>query len=226
MQNAMPTPASVTPEQPSPEALTKRPPQQARSRKSQTKVLKAAWDILAEEGYDGLTLQKVSRKSGVSIGSIYGRFTGKEELVRVVHAVLMEDLEIAHQALLDPERWRDTPLNQLIPELFGGFADILREYAPVLRPMMLRATQDPHISDSGTQSYRRFITLAMQVLLLRADQVRRDNPAEALRFSLFAAFSVYRNHLGFGSDKGEMPDAEWHSIKHETSVMALAYLGA
>lgn len=53
------------------DAVTKRPPQQARSRRSQIKVLTAARQFLEDEGYDSLTLQKVSRQSGVSIGSIY-----------------------------------------------------------------------------------------------------------------------------------------------------------
>lgn len=75
------------------DAVTKRPPQQARSRRSQIKALTAARQLLEDEGYDSLTLQKVSRQSGVSIGSIYGRFTGKDELMRAVQEVLIEELE-------------------------------------------------------------------------------------------------------------------------------------
>lgn len=206
------------------DAITKRPPQQARSRRSQLKVLAAARTLLAEEGYDSLTLQKVSRQSGVSIGSIYGRFTGKDELMRAVQALLMEELEIAHRALLDPDRWAGVPLQRLVPELFDGFADLLRQFAPILRQMMLRATQDAEISRVGTESYRSFIAQAMTVLLLARDEVRRDSPDEALRFALFAAFSIYRNHLGFGSDKGEMPDIEWERLKRQTNDMVISYL--
>lgn len=206
------------------DAITKRPPQQARSRRSQVKVLTAARTLLEDEGYDSLTLQKVSRLSGVSIGSIYGRFTGKDELMRAVQAVLMEEMEIAHRALLDPGRWTGVPLPRLVPELFDGFADLLRQFAPALRQMMLRAIQDPEISRVGTQSYLSFVEQAMAVLRLVRDEVRRDPPDQALHFALFAAFSIYRNHLGFGSDKGEMPDVEWAVLKRQTNEMVIGYL--
>ncbi|RQP06807.1 MAG: TetR/AcrR family transcriptional regulator [Paracoccus sp. BP8] len=206
------------------DAVTRRPPQQARSRRSQAKVLAAARRLLEEEGYEGLTLQKVSRQSGVSIGSIYGRFTGKDELMHAVQAVVMEELGLAHRSLLDPSRWTGVPLRQLVPQLFDGFADLLRQFAPILRQMMLRATQDAEISRVGTEAYQSFITQAMAVLMQCEGEVRREPRDEALRFALFAAFSIYRNHLGFGSDKGEMPDIEWAALKRQTNDMVISYL--
>ena len=48
-----------------------RPPKQKRSQESLERVLQAGAEVLLDVGYEGFTLQEVSKRSGVSIGSIY-----------------------------------------------------------------------------------------------------------------------------------------------------------
>ena len=75
-------------------ALLSRRPQQARSRASFDRVLAAARDLLARNGYDGFTLMEVSQQAQVSIGAIYGRVAGKDDLIRHVHAAVMADIQV------------------------------------------------------------------------------------------------------------------------------------
>ncbi|TVT10387.1 TetR/AcrR family transcriptional regulator [Amycolatopsis bartoniae] len=70
-----------------------RPPQQARSRASLQKVLDSAEHILSTEGIDEFTVAAVAEHAGVSVGVIYRRFTGKEQLLRAVKDQLLEQLE-------------------------------------------------------------------------------------------------------------------------------------
>jgi len=56
-----------------------REPKQDRSRASFERVLDAATALLAERGYSEFTLQELSRRSKVSIGSIYCRVSGKDD---------------------------------------------------------------------------------------------------------------------------------------------------
>ena len=50
-----------------------RPPVQRRSRESLERLLQTGLELLQERGFDGFTLQELSQRAGVSIGSIYGR---------------------------------------------------------------------------------------------------------------------------------------------------------
>ena len=50
-----------------------RPPLQNRSRESLERVLIAGKKLLEEKGWEGFTVQEVSRRAKVSIGSIYAR---------------------------------------------------------------------------------------------------------------------------------------------------------
>ncbi|WP_406638766.1 TetR/AcrR family transcriptional regulator [Amycolatopsis sp. WGS_07] len=70
-----------------------RPPQQARSRASLQKVLTAAEHVLAERGLESFTIAEVASRAGMSVGTIYRRFDGKEQLLYAVKDQLLTQLE-------------------------------------------------------------------------------------------------------------------------------------
>lgn len=70
-----------------------RPPQQARSRASLQKVLASAEHVLASGGMDEFTLAAVAEQAGMSVGAIYRRFSGKDQLLYAVKDQLLGRLE-------------------------------------------------------------------------------------------------------------------------------------
>src|SRR4051794_39155865 len=76
----MSEPAAVRP-------VTKRDEQREASRR---RLLNAAVEILAEEGYLGLTVKKVGERAGVSRGMVNYHFTSKAGLVEAVVADIRE----------------------------------------------------------------------------------------------------------------------------------------
>jgi AcrR family transcriptional regulator len=46
-----------------------------------TKLIAAAAEVFAEKGYDGAGVAEIARRAGYTTGAIYGRFTGKAELL-------------------------------------------------------------------------------------------------------------------------------------------------
>jgi len=71
-------------------------PRQSRSRASYEAVLTAAAQILERDGMAGLNTNAVAERAGVSVGTLYQYFPGKEaiaaELVRRIKAQLLDDL--------------------------------------------------------------------------------------------------------------------------------------
>ncbi|MCW0183219.1 MAG: TetR/AcrR family transcriptional regulator [Zavarzinia sp.] len=59
----------------------KKQPTQGRSQATVEAVLTATAQLLAERGYAGLTTNHIAERAGVSIGSIYQYFPGKEAIV-------------------------------------------------------------------------------------------------------------------------------------------------
>ena len=71
-----------------------RPPRQRRSQESFERVLRAGADILRENGASGFTLQTVSERAGVGIGSIYLRVPSREALILAIHTREMDRMEL------------------------------------------------------------------------------------------------------------------------------------
>ena len=61
-----------------------RKPQQGRSKASLERMLAAGRELMLDRGSEEFTLQEVSERGQVSIGSIYLRFESKDNLVRGV----------------------------------------------------------------------------------------------------------------------------------------------
>jgi AcrR family transcriptional regulator len=78
-------PMSQTPE------LQVRAPLQERSRKTLSRILDAAWELLEEEGPDGMTVAAMTRKARASVGSFYARFGGKEDLLGYMGEAALEE---------------------------------------------------------------------------------------------------------------------------------------
>jgi AcrR family transcriptional regulator len=60
------------------------------------RILDAAWAVLRRSGYDNLKVLAVIRISGVSVGSFYRHFTGKQDLMV---AIMKQELKRATAAL-------------------------------------------------------------------------------------------------------------------------------
>src|SRR5436190_18754817 len=46
------------------------------------KLIAAAAEVFAEKGYEGAGVQEIARRAGLTTGAIYGRFSGKAELLK------------------------------------------------------------------------------------------------------------------------------------------------
>ena len=79
-------------------------PKQKRSRETLRRILAAATELFEFQGVEATGMSEVAREAGSSVGSVYGRFEGKVDLVLAVDRMLWEAVK---------ERWaapdRDAP---------------------------------------------------------------------------------------------------------------------
>ena len=126
-----------------------RPPLQRRSQESLERVLQAGAELLLEVGYDGFTLQEVSKRSGVSIGSIYARAPSKEALVLAIYDTEMAKVSADNERLRETAQLEGLEGRQLIIALVELMARSTLKHAGILRVFMYRAYADPEIWRRG-----------------------------------------------------------------------------
>jgi AcrR family transcriptional regulator len=201
-----------------------REPKQNRSRASFEKVIAAARTLLAQRGYESFTLNDVVKESGVSIGSIYGRVSGKDDLLRVVQERVLEEMAVEERALLSAERWEGVALPQMLPALIDGLAEMLQRHSPHLKPFMHRAATDEIIRDTGRASGLKFAQQFEDVLLLRRDEIRHPHPERAAHACFTAAYACFTRYLGLGTSPDAAGEGDWQVLKEDVVLICASFL--
>ena len=201
-----------------------REPQQARSRQSFEKTIEATLALLQERGNDEFTLADVSARSGVSIGSIYARFEGKDELIRVAHGRKMDDIDAVSSHLFEPlPTLPDAGLEAIAYEAVEQSIQVLRRYADILRPFMLRATHDKAISKRGAASHAALAASFAAVLHKWPDGFLDQTDID---WSFNVVYSVVARRLGLGSTLEGSGNLEWDEMAKKLAGMVAAYLAS
>jgi len=71
-----------------------RPPGRPRSAEADEAIVRAALELLAEDGYRALTMERVRERSGVGKATLYRRYGSKDELVRAAIVHLNADVPL------------------------------------------------------------------------------------------------------------------------------------
>ena len=131
-----------------PTARAVREPRQARSRASWDRVVAVGRDLLAEGGYDALTISDVCRRAGVTAPSIYARVDGRVGLFRAVYEDVMRDVLASEDELSAAAE----------PSAAGAVratALVFDRHEALLRAVIRRAVEDPWLLERGAEASRR-----------------------------------------------------------------------
>ena len=135
-----------------------RVPQQSRSRALVARVLQAAGELFASEGFDRTTTNGIAAAAGVSVGSLYQFFVDKEAIFDALQAEwsqrLTAELDVS---LIDDGR----PLVEIVDDVLEVHARLDREQ-PGLLAVLLTRTGSRH-----TRSARGAIQARLEQLLER-----------------------------------------------------------
>ena len=206
-----------------------RTPKQRRSRESYERMIEGAVEILREKGLEGLTLSEVSRRSHVSIGSIYCRVPSKEHLLREIQARVLREMEHELAMLVNRVRRRMLPLRELVPVLVRELALHLRRHAVLLNSFMQQAQRDPHMAVEGRRSYSQAMLDFKLLLLEHQREFGHPDPERATSACFIIVYGTLARYLGLGAIPGEHSGAgegDWKQLVEDLGLMALAFLTA
>lgn len=201
-----------------------RAPVQGRSKASYERMLAAAEALMASQGSDEFTLQEVSKKGKVSIGSIYNRFESKDALLHAMQLRVLERIDQQMSARLETARTSAHNLDELVVALTDAVAETLRDHADIMRPLMLRATSDPLVSATGKASYAATANAVKGALLLYSAQMAQPDPLRAVDSAFRVLYASIARYLGFGSATTAAWEGDWHVLKQDLARMLAAFL--
>ncbi|MGP3776075.1 TetR/AcrR family transcriptional regulator [Streptomyces sp. SDT5-1] len=213
-----------TPSRPTAKNSGIRAPKQERSQRSFDLVLDTTLGLLAEKGYSGFALTEVSRRSGVSVGSIYTRVDGKDDLLRAAQARFQERLLADHQRMTDPERWAGASLAELVPQLIAEFAAVLEQQGKTLGAFLQRGAVDPAVAKVGKAGYMDARDRFVDLILSRRDEIEHPDPVRAVSSCFTTVYAALARALALDVAPEAAEGSDLPTLIEDLGAMTLAFL--
>jgi AcrR family transcriptional regulator len=200
-----------------------RPPQQARSREAFLRVLDAGTELLEEGGFEAFTIGEVSRRAGVSVGSIYGR-ANKDGLFLAIHQRALEQIDDQQTGLLAEIAARELPPGELIAAAVWGVSEVFRVHGKLLRVFMLRGPVDAVINQRGSEYSARGADVFERLLLTCQGAITHPEPALAVDVCFRLVYSTLARRVTQGPTFESRQTVAWERLVDELGLVCAAYL--
>jgi AcrR family transcriptional regulator len=205
-------------------------PQQARSRESLRKLLKAAAEVLGQHGLEGATIPRIAQHAGLTPGAIYRRFPDKDALLETVIIGILQRQDERLRMMLTPDMVRQIPLAVFAEQLINNMLASYRANAGLLRALRQFAQGRDH-----TSFYRKVARLEMQtyqyavdLFLVHRKEIKHPDPQMAVSFALMMLISTLIELILVDHDmknwQAVIPKDDL-SLKRELLRSLLSYLG-
>jgi AcrR family transcriptional regulator len=205
-------------------------PQQARSRESTRKLLKAAAEVLGQHGVEGTTIPRIAQHAGLTPGAVYRRFPDKNALLETVIIGILERQDERLRIALTPVMARQIPLAVFAEQLINSMLVSYRANAGLLRALRQFAQGRDH-----TSFYKKCARLEMrtyqylvELFLVHRKEVRHPEPQMAVSFALMMLTSALIELILVDHDlknwQAVIPKDD-QSLKRELLRFFLSYLG-
>lgn len=152
-------------------------------------ILRATVDVLAEEGYDGMTIDMVATRAKAGKATLYRRWPSKAELVLDAIGCL-KSADLAPDRLPDTGSLRDDLIDMISPRTAEDAERRLRVMAGVAALL----SREPELTDAANEVLMAPRIAAIRMLLERAHargEVRADADLDALS-RLLPALAAFR----------------------------------
>lgn len=177
-------------------------------------LVRAAYELIAQEGFEGLRTRDVALKAGVNIATLHYYFKYKEDLIRGVVEYIQQKFLERHSPLAPPA----TGLEELRQELADQ--DYLLQHAPeaykVLFELGMRSLRDPFIKsimpqlDTGWRSHiRAYLAQGVQEGVFRADLDIEAASAALIAFLKGCVLQRIINPQAFPTEKVQAEIERW-----------------
>lgn len=198
-------------------------PLQERSRRSLERVLAAGIELLAADGYDGFSIEAVSRGSGVSVGSIYQRFPSKAALFAAVQERILERIDAANETMFAGIPVATLADPGIVEAAVTAVAAHVRRHEPLFRVMILRGAVDEETRRRGSrssialaQAYERFI--------LQSVRIGHRSPDLAADMSFRIVYATLTRRIMSGPTFESETDIDWDTFVAELARSQASYL--
>lgn len=179
-----------------------RVPQQARSRRTRERALRAAVECFEERGYDETTTAEIARRARIGVGTLYGYFRDKREILLELLAETVDAIAADIIRELDPAAWQQGDPREHVRTLIDTLFNTRRVQPGMQRILWERYFKDPEFR-AAVQQIEQRILAALVILLesLRAGGKVRITDSRTAAFVVHSAVEWTSSRLVLSGDE-------------------------
>lgn len=197
-------------------------PQQERSRVTLQRIVRAAADVIAEKGSQGFSMEDIAARSGLSIGNIYRRFRGKDDLLRALKTDATSRIDTAVATRVTGKRYAD--FDELASAYAQSTAQAFAKDEALHRYLFSQSIQMPALGEIGRAGRLRIFDTYKAHLLPLLNRV----PAGRAELLAFVSFQIISSALisKARGDVANLNELSWSAAAKEFANAAACYLRA
>jgi len=205
-------------------------PQQARSRESLNRLLKAAVEVLGQQGVAGTTIPRIAAHAGLTPGAVYRRFRNKNVLLETAILRILEDQHKFLALSLTVEAAAEIPFPTLAEQVINSLVVSYRA-----NTILLRAVRQFLQDKEGSPFWKKASKLEMRTfeylvgIFVASGEIEHANPRAAAALALVMLIGTLWEVVVNPGDvtlwKGLLPKDD-RTLKAELTRSFLRYLGA
>lgn len=218
---------SATPRRRQTARPTLRRPQQARSRDTLDRIVRAARKLLQTKTFDDISVTEITRRARSSVGSFYSRFPDKAALLDYLDEQYARDVIAEAGRLSEANRFVGNHLAERVRLLVTFMLDLHARQPGLLRTLILEARRERG-GPFGDRTRRMNATIPILIdrLLECREEIGHPEPERAMYLGLLMVFSAIREITLFPEGLAEFVDYEDEQLVGELTDAYLAYLRA
>lgn len=161
-------------------------PSQARSRATREKILAGFEALLLEQPIEQISMPMIARQAGVAVGTLYGRFEGREALYPLVFEIYESRLQAFMQGPGRIEIETDKGLYDALKHIVGSAWAFLKKNKFLVRAAFMIGRQHPEAVGPQWQEYVDQAHESMRTLLSDfPDEIARDDEDRVARMTTY-----------------------------------------
>jgi AcrR family transcriptional regulator len=171
-------------------------PLQARSAATYARILDAAEKLLCDRDLDSLRIEDLIEEAGVSIGSFYARFDGKEAILGALFERYREDLErFTAQRPPTGGRGLEAACRWFVTQRVRRF----RRRRGMLRALTMETRRRPDLAVEARAQARRVTDWCVAFFSACADEIGHRDKRGAIAHGVYFVHAICRDRILFGS---------------------------
>jgi AcrR family transcriptional regulator len=199
-------------------------PRQARAQETFDRVLTTGAELVAAEGFAGLSLQEICRRANVSTGALYARVESMDALALAIHDREFARMALEHEAFDPSARWTAMSCDQLILRSVSELGAHYARHAGLLRAFILRSSVDKTMHQRGLATTEALSVRLCGLWSTRVDELPHPEPEAAIQAAYRIVHASLNWRVAFGPRLTSNADAGWEQHVHAVAAAARAYL--